>query len=48
MIHSAEEFGALRRRRQIKSGGDLLRLALGYGPRGLSLRGAAVLIAAEK
>lgn len=38
---SAEEFGALRRRRQIKSGGDLLRLALGYGPCGLSLRGAA-------
>lgn len=38
---SAEVFGALRRRRQLKSGGDLLRLALGYGPCGLSLRGAA-------
>jgi len=38
---SARDTEALRRRRQISSGSDLLRLALAYGPCGLSLRGAA-------
>jgi hypothetical protein len=38
---SARESGALVRRRGVKSAGNLLRLALGYGACGLSLRGAA-------
>jgi hypothetical protein len=38
---SAKASGALRRRREIKSGEDLLRLALAYGPGGMSLRGVA-------
>ena len=33
--------GALIRRREIRSGAQLLRLALAYGPGGLSLRSAA-------
>lgn len=39
--HSAIRFGALRRRRQISGGTDLLRLALAYGPCGMSLRSTA-------
>lgn len=35
---SVREFGALRRRRQLRSGADVLRLALWYGVGGLSLR----------
>ena len=38
---SAKARGALVRRREIKSAEDLLRLALAYGPCGLSLRGVA-------
>src|ERR1700759_5735204 len=38
---SARASGALVRRREIKSAEDLLRLALAYGPCGLSLRGGA-------
>jgi hypothetical protein len=38
---SARECGALQRRRQIRSGADLLRLALAYGPGGQSLRETA-------
>lgn len=38
---SAKASGALVRRREIKSAGDLLRLALAYGPCGMSLRTAA-------
>lgn len=39
--------GALVRRRRIQSAGDLLRLALVYGPGGLSLRDTAVLAGLE-
>lgn len=38
---SVRESGALLRRRQIRSGSDLLRLALAYGPGGQSLRETA-------
>jgi len=38
---SAKASGALVRRREIKSAGDLLRLALAYGPCGMSLRAVA-------
>lgn len=38
---SAKASGALVRRREIKSAEDLLRLALAYGPCGMSLRGVA-------
>lgn len=38
---SAKVSGALLRRREIKSAEDLLRLALAYGPCGMSLRGVA-------
>jgi hypothetical protein len=38
---SAKATGALVRRREIKSAEDLLRLALAYGPCGMSLRGVA-------
>ncbi len=38
---SAKASGALLRRREIKSAGDLLRLALAYGPCGMSLRTVA-------
>jgi hypothetical protein len=38
---SARSSGVLRRRRQIRSGSDLLRLALAYGPGGQSLRQTA-------
>lgn len=38
---TAKSTGALRRRRAISDPVSLLRLALGYGPGGLSLRGAA-------
>ena len=38
---SARASGALLRRREIKSAEDLLRLALAYGPCGMSLRGVA-------
>jgi hypothetical protein len=38
---SAKASGALVRRREIKSAGDLLRLALAYGPCGMSLRTVA-------
>src|SRR5512138_761415 len=38
---SAKASGALVRRREIKSAEDLLRLALAYGPCGMSLRGTA-------
>lgn len=38
---SAKASGALVRRRAIKSAEDLLRLALAYGPCGMSLRGTA-------
>lgn len=38
---TARASGALRRRRAIGDAAALLRLALGYGPGGLSLRGAA-------
>ncbi len=38
---SAKASGALLRRREIKSAEDLLRLALAYGPCGMSLRGVA-------
>ena len=38
---SVRSSGALLRRRQIRSGSDLLRLALAYGPGGQSLRQAA-------
>ena len=38
---SAKASGALIRRREIKSAADLLRLALAYGPCGMSLRGVA-------
>lgn len=38
---SAKASGALVRRREIKSGKDLLRLALAYGPCGMSLRTVA-------
>jgi hypothetical protein len=38
---SAKASGALIRRREIKSGEDLLRLALAYGPCGMSLRTVA-------
>jgi hypothetical protein len=38
---SARALGALKRRREIKTGEQLLRLALGYGPGGLSLREAS-------
>ena len=39
--HSARDLGALTRRRSIRNATDLLRLALAYGPCGMSLRGAA-------
>lgn len=39
---SARDHKALRRRRGVASAEALLRLALGYGPGGLSLRGAAI------
>jgi hypothetical protein len=38
---SARSSGALRRKRQVQSGSDLLRLALAYGPGGQSLRQTA-------
>lgn len=38
---SVRASGALKRRRQIRSGSDLLRLALAYGPGGQSLRQTA-------
>lgn len=38
---SAREFGALVRKREIRSASDLLRLALAYGPGGQSLRQTA-------
>ena len=38
---SAKASGALVRRREIKTAGDLLRLALAYGPCGMSLRTVA-------
>src|ERR687891_1253711 len=38
---SARTSGALLRIREVKTAGDLLRLALAYGPCGLSLRGTA-------
>lgn len=38
---TARESGALRRRRGVREAASLLRLALGYGACGLSLRGAA-------
>jgi hypothetical protein len=38
---SARSYGALRRRRGVESAGDLLRLALRYGPGGQSLRSTA-------
>ncbi len=38
---TAVKFGALRRRREISSGKDLLRLAFAYGPCGMSLRSTA-------
>ena len=38
---SVRESGVLRRRRQLRSGSDLLRLALAYGPGGQSLRETA-------
>ena len=38
---SARSSGALRRRREVRTADTLLRLALGYGPGGLSLRQAA-------
>src|SRR5258708_37966696 len=38
---TAKASGALLRRREIKSAEDLLRLALAYGPCGMSLRGVA-------
>src|SRR5229473_2881200 len=38
---TAKASGALLRRREIKSAADLLRLALAYGPCGMSLRTAA-------
>jgi transposase len=38
---SAKASGALVRRREIKNAEDLLRLALAYGPCGMSLRGTA-------
>src|SRR3984893_3683812 len=42
---TAKASGALLRRREIKSAEDLLRLALAYGPCGMSLRGAAAVAA---
>lgn len=39
---TARQFGALQRVRKLRSASDLLRLALLYGPAGLSLRAAAV------
>jgi hypothetical protein len=44
---SAHEHGALRRRRGVKSGEDLLRLLLAYGPGGRSLRLTAAEAAAR-
>lgn len=38
---SARAYGALKRRRAIRDGATLLRLALAYGPGGMSLRSAA-------
>jgi hypothetical protein len=38
---SAREWGALERKRKIRTGSDLLRLALAYGPGGQSLRQTA-------
>jgi len=38
---SAGEHGALKRRRAVRDGATLLRLALAYGPGGMSLRSAA-------
>lgn len=38
---SARASGALRRRRGVKTAAELLRLAIGYGPGGLSLREAS-------
>ncbi len=39
---TARRFGALRRLRKLRSASDLLRLALLYGPAGLSLRAVAL------
>lgn len=39
---TARQFGALRRVRKLRSAADLLRLALLYGPAGLSLRATAL------
>jgi hypothetical protein len=39
----ARETGALVRRNKVRDGTQLFRLALMYGPGGLSLRGAAAL-----
>src|SRR5215475_6179778 len=41
LASSAKASGALVRRREIKTAGDLLRLALAYGPCGMSLRTVA-------
>ncbi|BAV63097.1 transposase [Sphingobium cloacae] len=38
---SAREYGALKRRRVVRDGATMLRLALAYGPGGMSLRSAA-------
>lgn len=38
---SAREHGALKRRRVVRDGATMLRLALAYGPGGMSLRSAA-------
>ena len=38
---SAREHGALKRRRLVRDGATMLRLALAYGPGGMSLRSAA-------
>ncbi|WCM25875.1 transposase [Sphingomonas sp. QA11] len=38
---SARDYGALKRRRIVRDGATMLRLALAYGPGGMSLRSAA-------
>ena len=38
---SARQYGALKRRRVVRDGATMLRLALAYGPGGMSLRSAA-------
>jgi IS4 transposase len=44
---SAQQHGALRRRRGVRDGASLLRLALMYGPGGQSLRSLSALAAVE-